>query len=89
MTYTLPISEVRSNLPDIVKNAGDLFQKTYITVNGKIEAVVVNPQELESLEATLEILKDPQTLKALKQGQKEFKNSELVDWEDLKQELAL
>jgi PHD/YefM family antitoxin component YafN of YafNO toxin-antitoxin module len=89
MTYTLPISEARSNLPDIVKNAGDLFQKTYITVKGKIEAVVINPQELESLEATLEILKDPQTMKAIKKGQKEFKNNELIDWEDLKQELDL
>ncbi|HJW83263.1 MAG TPA: type II toxin-antitoxin system Phd/YefM family antitoxin [Anaerolineae bacterium] len=39
-TQTLPISEARASLPQIVKAADEKFERTVITTNGKPVAVV-------------------------------------------------
>lgn len=85
----LPISEVRSRLPSLVDEAVTLSKKTFITVKGKVKAAIVDARELELMEATLEILSDPKTMKAIKKGKKELKERKLIDWEDLKEELGI
>lgn len=89
MLNNIPISQARAQLPEIVKNASDLSQKTFISVQGKVKAVVMSAKELALMESTLEVLNDPDTMKAIKVGEKEAKYGELVDWEELKQELDL
>lgn len=87
--HVLPISQVRSQLPNLVQDADTLVRKTYITVKGQIKAAIVNAKELELLESTLEVLNDPKTMDAIKKGKAEVKQGKLVDWENLKQELGL
>jgi len=57
-TQTLPISEARANLPQIVKAADEKFERTVITTNGKPVAVVMSYEEFQAWEETLEILSD-------------------------------
>lgn len=89
MTNTLPISEVRKNLPEIVDLANTVSQKTYITVKGSVKAAIVSARELELMEETLDILSDPKAMKAIKKGKTQVKKGELIDWDDLKEELGL
>ena len=89
MANVLSISEARSNLPKIVDLADSVFQKTYITVKGKVKAAIVSARELDLLEETLEVLSDPKTMLAIKNGKKQIKSKELIDWEKLKEELGL
>jgi PHD/YefM family antitoxin component YafN of YafNO toxin-antitoxin module len=89
MNTTVPISEARSKLPKLVDLASTLSQKTYITVKGKVKAALVNAHELETMEATLEILNDPETMKSIREGLEDIKMGRLVDWEDVKKELDL
>ncbi len=49
----------------------------------------MSAEELESIESTMEILSDPQAMKAIKQGQKDVKKGDLVNWEDIKSEFKL
>jgi len=85
----MPISEARIRLPELVNLADSLFRKTYITVKGKIKAILINPEELSLMEETLEVLSDPKTMKAINQGKKEVKAGKVVDWQDLKKELRI
>ena len=89
MSNTIPISEARKKLPEIVDRADTLTQKTYITVRGKIKAALVNARELELLEETLEIMSDPKLADAIKQGEEDIKKGRLISLEDVKKELGL
>jgi len=84
---TLPISQARMQLPELVDLAE--LKKTFITVKGKIKAVLMDPAELARLEATLEILSDPKTRQAIEQGQQDAAKNDLVDWQDLKRDLGI
>lgn len=89
MNNVISISEVRAKLPDLVNIANDLSQKTYISVKGKVKAVIISARELELMEETLEVLSDPDLMKAIKEGKEDVKKGRLIDWEDIKKELDL
>lgn len=89
MNNVISISEVRAKLPDLVNIANDLSQKTYISVKGKVKAAIVSARELELMEETLEVLSDPDLMKAIKEGKEDVKKGRLIDWEDIKKELDL
>jgi antitoxin YefM len=80
----IPISLARSTLPEIIDQASTLAKRTYISVRGRAKAVIISTEELESLEATLEVLNDSETMKAIKQGQADIKKGRLVNWENIK-----
>ena len=42
-----------------------------------------------SLKETLEILKDPELMKAIKEGEEDFRKGRFYDWEDIKKELKI
>ena len=86
-TTTLPISQVRASLPTLVEESP--FKKTLISVKGKVKAAIVDAKFLAQLEATLEVLSDPNTRQTIKQAKKEIKANELLDWQDIKDELGL
>jgi len=79
----IPISQARSTLPQIIDQASALAKRTYISVRGNVKAVIMPADELDSLEATLQILSDPKTMKAIKQGRQDIKKGRLVNWEDI------
>ena len=89
LTNIVPISKVRSNLPEIIENASSLWQRTLVTVGGKAKAVLISAKELETLENTLEVLSDPKAMKAIEQGKLDQEKGDLVAWKDLKKELGL
>ena len=85
----IPISQARSNLPKIIDKASNLAIRTHISVRGSVKATIISTEELDSLEATMEILSDPSAMKAIKQGQKDVKEGNLVSWGDIKSEFNL
>jgi len=84
---TLPISQVRAQLPDLVNQASDLSRRTYITVQGKIKAVLMNFEDVDELEATEEIIRDPEAVKAIQEGLDDVKHGRLIPWEEVKKQL--
>jgi PHD/YefM family antitoxin component YafN of YafNO toxin-antitoxin module len=89
MIKVLPISKVRSSLPELIENAATLWQRTLVTVGGQDKAVLMSVKELELLETTLEILSDPETMEKIEKGKRDVDNNNLVNWQELKQELGL
>lgn len=59
---TLPLSEVKARLSEIAEEVERTHQRVNITRNGRSYVVLMSAEDLESLEATLELLSDPDAL---------------------------
>ena len=76
MTSLMSISDVRSNLPDLVAKISDSLGRVTITVNGQPKAILVSAEELESLEETAEVLAIPGAKKSIKEGFRQAKRGQ-------------
>jgi antitoxin YefM len=59
MSDTLPLSSVKAHLSELVDRVEDQHDRVVVTRNGKPAAILISPDDLESLEETLSILSDP------------------------------
>jgi len=81
---TIALSDLRMNLPSVIKQVAEKLDRLIVTVSGKPKAVVISLEELESLEETAEILAIPGALKAVKEGVKEADDGKLIPLEKVK-----
>lgn len=63
MAKTMPISEVKTRLPELVSEVEEREEEIVVTRNGKPAAVLVNYDEYERLKETLDILSDPAAMR--------------------------
>ena len=68
MSKTLPISEVKTRLPELVSGVSDREEEIVVTRNGKPAAVLVNYGEYERLKGSLEVLSDPVLMKQIRRS---------------------
>lgn len=66
---TLPLSEVKARLSEIAEEVERTHQRVNITRNGRDYVVLMSAEDLESLEATLELLSDADALARVAQAQ--------------------
>lgn len=59
MTKTLPLSEVKTRLPELVAGVEEREEEVVVTKNGRPAAVLVNVQEYMRLKETLDVLSAP------------------------------
>ncbi len=74
-----PISEVRAHLPEVVDGVRKTRKRFIITRQGKAVAVMISPEELE----TLEILADSELLKSLIRAEGDVKAGKLHTHKDV------
>ncbi|MFT5207828.1 MAG: antitoxin YefM [Candidatus Omnitrophota bacterium] len=79
MDYIVPISEARGRLPELIKKMTKTGKHLIITKNGKPDAVLLTPNELE----TLEIKADGELLKSIVRGQADLQKSKLYSHDDV------
>jgi len=79
MDYIMPISEVRGKLPELIKKIACMGKHLIITRNGKPEAVVLSPEELE----TLEIKADQKLLRSIMRAEEDIRKGNLYSHEDV------
>lgn len=68
MTKTIPISEARQKLPDLVDRMRRLMERVIITRKGKPEAVMIGFEEYESWIETLELMAHPEAVRGIREG---------------------
>jgi len=81
---TIALSDLRMELPSIVKKIAKGFNRLIVTVFGKPKVVIMSLDELESLEETLDILSEPGALEEIKAASREARQGKGVRLEDLK-----
>ena len=80
---TLPLGEVKTHLSELVGRVHDHHERVTVTVHGRPSAVLLSVEDLERLEETLSILRDPATLRRLAESDAELARGEVVSAEDL------
>lgn len=65
----LPLVEIKKRLSEIVDGVEERHDRVVLTRRGRPVAVIISPDELESLEETLEILSDPEALQAIRDAE--------------------
>lgn len=70
MAQTLPISEVKARLPELVTGVEEREEEIVVTRKGKPAAVLVNYAEYERLKETLDVLSDPALMRQIRRSQR-------------------
>lgn len=79
MDYIVPISEARGRLPELIKKIAAIGKHLIITRNGRAAAVMISPEEFE----TLEVKTDPELLRAIIRGEEDMKAEKLYSRKDV------
>ena len=72
MARTLPISEVKARLPELVTGIQEREEEIVVTRKGKPAAVLVNYGEYERLRDTIDVLCDADLMKQIRRSRRFF-----------------
>ena len=72
-----PISFLKTNTSDVVKQVQETRQPVMITVNGKVQAVVQDPLSYQTMQDQLTMLR------ILAHGQKQIEQGKVTDHDEL------
>ena len=85
---TLPLSEAKARLSEIADEVGRTHERVHITRNGREYVVLLAAEDLESIEATLELLADPAAQERIRRSQNEVERGEVLDEDDVRAMVA-
>lgn len=83
MSKTLPLSEVKAKLSEIVDEVVTTQERVTVTRNGRPVAVLLSTDDLEAIEETLAILSDPAAMREIQQGRAAIANGDVVTKDDI------
>jgi antitoxin YefM len=66
MADTVPVTDAKAHLSDLVDRVEHEHERILVTRNGLPAAVLISPDDLESLEETIEILRDRELMKSIR-----------------------
>lgn len=69
MSETLSLSYVKAHLSEIADRVEGQHERVVVTRKGRPAAVLVSPDDLESLEETLAVLSDPALMAQVRESQ--------------------
>ncbi len=72
MAKTLPISEVKARLPELVTGVQEREEEIVVTRKGKPAAVLVNFGEYERLKDTIDVLCDADLMKQIRRSRRYY-----------------
>jgi prevent-host-death family protein len=81
---TLPLAEIKKRLSEIVDGVEQKHDRVVLTRNGRPAAVLLSPDDLESLEETLAILSNPAGLQEIREAESEIDNGDVVTADQLR-----
>jgi prevent-host-death family protein len=85
MSQTIPVTQARRDLLNLVDKVDDEYTRVDLTKNGRVKASLVSPDYLDSLEETIYTLKH--SMKDIKKAEKEIAKGNYVTLDELKKDL--
>jgi prevent-host-death family protein len=74
----MPLSEVKARLSEIADEVDRTHERVHITRNGREYVVLMSADDLASIEATLELLSDPQALAEVREAEDAVSSGEVT-----------
>ncbi len=84
MSETLPLATVKSKFSEMVDRVEHTHDRIIVTRNGHPAAILMSPEELKSLEDTLELLSDPDAMRELDESRQAYAAGDFVTGEELR-----
>lgn len=69
---TLPLADVKNRLSEVVNDLIATHDRVVVTRNGRPAAVILSPDDLESLEETLAVLADQDLVRQLRDSREDL-----------------
>ncbi len=88
MIITIPLTELRPNLPKVMDRISKYFDRCIVTRRGKPEAVILAEEDYESLLDTLDILSDQKLIKDIKKAEQDLRTGKGIPWDKVKNKLG-
>ena len=82
MSDTLPFSEVKAHLSEVADRVEREHDRILVTRNGRPSFVLLSPDDLASLEETLDILQDDELLESLRTSRRQAAAGDTVPLRD-------
>lgn len=82
MSETLPFSDAKARLSELAERVEQEHERILVTRNGRPSFVLVSPDDLASLEETLDILRDPELVASLARSRVEAAHGETLPLPD-------
>jgi antitoxin YefM len=68
----LPLAEIKKRLSEVVDGVEQRHDRVLLTRNGRPAAVIISPEDLESLEETLAVLSSPAAVREIRKAEGEL-----------------
>jgi prevent-host-death family protein len=81
---TLPLAEIKKRLSEVVDGVEERHDRVVLTRNGRPAAVILSPDDLESLEESLEILSNPKAMREIRKAEGQIDRGRSMTAEELR-----
>lgn len=86
---TVPFTEARARLTELLDEVNERHEHVVITRNGRPAGVVLSSGEYEALAETLEVLEDEEALEALRESEADVRAGRMYSLDEVRRELGL
>lgn len=80
---TLPLSEVKARLSEIADEVDRTHDRVHVTRNGREYVVLISAEDLDSLEATIELLADEDAVARVREAEAAVSAGELTTVDEM------
>ncbi|MDQ2791707.1 MAG: type II toxin-antitoxin system prevent-host-death family antitoxin [Pseudonocardiales bacterium] len=84
----IPLADARNRLSELVADVENTHARVTVTKHGHPAAVLISPDDLASLEETLDILSTPGALEEIREAEREIARGETFDESTIRADLA-
>jgi antitoxin YefM len=81
----IPLSEAKARLSEVADEVARTHERAHITRNGREYVVLIAAEDLESLEATIELLSDPAAIRRIRAAEDAVDRDDTTSVEDMAQ----
>lgn len=79
----IPLSEAKARLSEVADEVDRTHERAHITRNGRDYVVLIAAEDLESLEATIELLSDPAAIGRIREAEAAIERGETTSAEEM------
>ncbi len=88
MPTTLPLSEVKARLSEVADEVDRTHERVHVTRNGREYVVLLAADDLESLEATIELLADEDAIRRIQEADADIAAGRVTAAEEMAELMA-
>lgn len=79
----MPLSEAKARLSEVADEVDRTHDRVHITRNGREYVVLISAEDLESIEATIELLSDPAAMARVREADDAIARGETTSAEEM------